>query len=793
MRYAKIILIFLIWGWAFSANINAVEENNDDNLYRSVRPEKAFMIHQSGNLWTSLTNYGSVGDPDFEATGRPSAAWPAGSGNSYLYDAGFWVGAEMGGVPIVKTYFYNAVDKEWLPTPNFPGEIGGTVNGEKAKSLEDSYAVFDDLDSESISGDPALGIKVIRRGLTWSLPDYDDFVAFEYYVINTGLNGDLENVLVSYWYDIDVSGSDASDKHIDDLVDYDGWDGPSSITDQADVVDPFDLDGDGITGYDDWGIPYSKDQGHNPNFTPINNEPDGFYDEWAVILDAGGDTLYWQTNVPEHGRVAGNPAIVNDEVLIGYQMPRSLSYIYDADNSTSSANDYGERENAMPNDGFLGGAIIYTDGAPNVLEDGSEYMGASSHQWWNWESDPGSDEDRWDFMRGQHSTSGGRRFLPNPNNLGFPQFDYRFLLTTPSLDIAEGDTAKIVFVLACGQGLKGVRESVDNAYRAYYSGSRHSDPLNPSAFDEDVHWNLPIPPPAPDLGYSPLDNGMRLAWEASAESFIDPQLEEADFEGYQIYRAVYEPNNWRMIAAFDNKDEPVLVVNTFGDTLNQKDANGDWILINLPDLIYTCDDAGPNPANYCYDATGITVWGEELESVLNDEGDILPWFPVNGLPYYYALLAYDSYKSAEDYGMEILPSYSSMSNYKKSVDGAPVPVTPGRLYEYGDPVPDTDDIFVVPNPYRGTALWERAYEDKIQFRNLPPLCKITIFSLSGDLIQEIEHTNGTDFDYWDLITRNGQSIVSGIYLYVVEAPDISTVGQTSSDKTKFIGKFVVFR
>ena len=158
MRYAKIILIFLIWGWAFSANINAVEENNDDNLYRSVRPEKAFMIHQSGNLWTSLTNYGSVGDPDFEATGRPSAAWPAGSGNSYLYDAGFWVGAEMGGVPIVKTYFYNAVDKEWLPTPNFPGEIGGTVNGEKAKSLEDSYAVFDDLDSESISGDPALGI-----------------------------------------------------------------------------------------------------------------------------------------------------------------------------------------------------------------------------------------------------------------------------------------------------------------------------------------------------------------------------------------------------------------------------------------------------------------------------------------------------------------------------------------------------------------------------------------------------------------------------------------------------------
>jgi len=790
LRYNKIIWIGIFLGLVFPRNINSPDNNSDEgNFYRSQRPEKAFLIHQSGNLWTSLTNYGSVGDPDYDATGRPSAAWPAGSGNSYLYDAGLWIGTLMGGTPNVKTYFYNAVDKEWLPTPNFPGEIGSTVNGEKAKSLDDSYVVFDDIDSESISGTPALGIKVIRRGLTWGLPDYDDFVAFEYYIINTGLNGNLEDVYVSYWYDVDVSGSDDTERHIDDLVDYEGWDGTSSNSDELDIVDPFDLDADGLTGYDDWGIPYAKDQGQNPNFSPIQIEPDGFYDEWALIFDADGDTLHWQTS--GGGGVPGDVAIVDGEVLKGWLVPRSISYIYDADNGTSSANDYGERENPIPNSGFLGGAILYTD-APYNDVDGVPYMGASAHQWWNWESDPGSDEDRWDFMQGTHSSSAGHKFLPNPNEMGFPQFDYRFLLTTGPLDIAEGDTAKIVFALTLGQGLQGLRENVDNAYKAYYSGSGHSDPMHPSAFDEDVHWNLPIPPPSPDLGYSPLDNGMRLAWEPSAEEFIDPQLGFADFEGYQIYRAVYEPNNWQMIAAFDNVEEPVFVVDAFGDTLNQKDADGNWLLIDLPDLIYTCDDGGDNPENSCYDPSGVTLWGANLEDQINEK-DLLPYFPVNGLPYYYALVAYDSYKSAEEFGMEILPSFSSLSNYKKSIDGAPVPVTPGRLYETGDAIGALDNVYVVPNPYRGTALWERQYEDKLQFRNLPPLCKITIFSLSGDLIRRIEHTDGTDYAYWDLITINEQSVVSGIYLYVVEAPDISVVGDSSDKKTKFVGKFVVFR
>ena len=747
-------------------------QNPPPSSYKTMatRPEKAFFNHTTNNLWSAITNYGSVGDPNSPSTGRPSAQWPGGSGNNYLYDAGLWLGTKIGGEPVVTTYFYNP-HVEYLPTSGFSGEIGAVISKDihgnentKSRSLEDSYMVYDDMESHTESNHSPLGLKVVQRGLTWSLPEFDDFIAFEYFIINTGLNGYLEDVYVAYWYDIDVSSSDDSEPHIDDLVDYDGWDGGNTNSDVLDVVDPFDLDNDGITGYDEWGVPYLKDAPQNPNYNPGGAEPDGFYDEWAVLFDEDGDTLYWQKDVSELGRIAGDPAIVEGELLKGYQFPRSVSYIYDGDNPGSSVNDYGEREKSPPNEGFLGGSLIYTPAPKNTVENGNDYMGAFSHQWWNWESDPMDlDGDKLDYMLGQHVASQGKRFLNNPLELGFPQFDYRFLLTTGPFDIPEGDTVKVVFALTCGKGLEGLRENSDNAIKAYYSGSQQGTPYNPNSFDEDVHWNLPIPPEVPELSYSPMSGGVRLAWDTRAEFSFDANLGRIDFEGYQVYRASYNPQDWEMIAAFDNRDEEVFIVDVNGDTLNNEP-------INLPEIQNQIEDVG-----------GVNTWGDTID------------VPLEGVPYYYAVSAYDGYKSAEEAGQELLPSYSPLSNYKKSADNAPIPVFPGTLYETGDTIPPIDRVLVVPNPYRGTAEWEQQYEDRVKFTNLPPVAKISIFSLSGDLIKVLEHTNGQAEEYWDLISRNNQSVVSGIYVYVVEAPDVRIVGGSSKDLEKYIGKFAIFR
>jgi hypothetical protein len=225
-----------------------------------------------------------------------------------------------------------------------------------------------------------------------------------------------------------------------------------------------------------------------------------------------------------------------------------------------------------------------------------------------------------------------------------------------------------------------------------------------------------------------------------------------------------------MIAAFDNRGESVFIVDVNGDTLNDKTTDGEWVLLDLPPIQNQFEDLG-----------GANIWGDTIDT------------PLDGIPYYYAVSAYDGYKSAEEAGQELLPSYSPLSNYKKSVDNAPIPVFPGTLYETGDDIPSLDRVLVVPNPYRGTAEWEVEYEDRIKFTNLPPVAKISIFSLSGDLIKEIEHTNGQAEEYWDLVTRNNQSVVSGLYVYVVEAPDVNIVGESSKDLEKYIGKFAIFR
>ncbi len=96
------------------------------------------------------------------------------------------------------------------------------------------------------------------------------------------------------------------------------------------------------------------------------------------------------------------------------------------------------------------------------------------------------------------------------------------------------------------------------------------------------------------------------------------------------------------------------------------------------------------------------------------------------------------------------------------------------------------DIFVYPNPYRVDEDYrESGFEDPVRsgfpvdrtrlihFANLPPNCLIRIFSLDGDLLREIEHRFDpsdplSTHDTWDIITRNSQQAVSGLYYWTVE-------------------------
>ncbi|MDP7273402.1 MAG: hypothetical protein QGI47_07210 [Candidatus Marinimicrobia bacterium] len=103
-----------------------------------------------------------------------------------------------------------------------------------------------------------------------------------------------------------------------------------------------------------------------------------------------------------------------------------------------------------------------------------------------------------------------------------------------------------------------------------------------------------------------------------------------------------------------------------------------------------------------------------------------------------------------------------------------------------------NQIAVVPNPYVVTASWEpkHIYQSgrgprKIDFINLPSKCTIKIFTLSGYLVDTIEHStfNENGSESWDMLSKDGLEISYGVYLYHVEAEDI---GETT-------GKFAVIK
>jgi hypothetical protein len=89
-----------------------------------------------------------------------------------------------------------------------------------------------------------------------------------------------------------------------------------------------------------------------------------------------------------------------------------------------------------------------------------------------------------------------------------------------------------------------------------------------------------------------------------------------------------------------------------------------------------------------------------------------------------------------------------------------------------------NSVWVVPNPFRGSAGWDRApaFGDPlprhIDFMGLPPgRSVIKIWTVAGDLVARLDHdgSGGDGQASWDLISRNGQDIESGIYLFTVES------------------------
>jgi hypothetical protein len=99
-------------------------------------------------------------------------------------------------------------------------------------------------------------------------------------------------------------------------------------------------------------------------------------------------------------------------------------------------------------------------------------------------------------------------------------------------------------------------------------------------------------------------------------------------------------------------------------------------------------------------------------------------------------------------------------------------------------------VRIVPNPYNIAASEDIRFPgrnnlgNQLAFYDIPGQCTIKIYTQLGELVQTIEHTNGSGDEFWDQSTASKQVIASGVYVAVIE---------DKSNGQKTIKKFVIIR
>jgi len=341
--------------------------------------------------------------------------------------------------------------------------------------------------------------------------------------------------------------------------------------------------------------------------------------------------------------------------------------------------------------------------------------------------------------------------------------------------------------------------------------------------DGVVDLKGPPPPPSPNLHISSEPGKIHLGWDGRlSELLVDDFSHRVDFEGYNVYVGLgHSPNTLALMASWDrinydryryvpqarpspwvNPDRPLTV-----DELEQLYGREFDPRLHSSPVDYFEDEEGnrfyfkPHGGNRNneYTENGGIVFNPiqyvRTDSLWDENQQTWRLFghyecTVEGLlpsqPYYFAVTSFD-HGFAEG-GLGPLES-STQTNLQLAYPSyTPEYVAEKRLR-----------VTVYPNPYKINAGYrESGFEDpnrsgflertrRIHFVNLPPQATIKIFSLDGDLIREIHHPDSRLSDTpshtaWDLITRNTQAVVSGIYLYSVE-----------SDWGTQIGKIVIIK
>lgn len=137
--------------------------------------------------------------------------------------------------------------------------------------------------------------------------------------------------------------------------------------------------------------------------------------------------------------------------------------------------------------------------------------------------------------------------------------------------------------------------------------------------------------------------------------------------------------------------------------------------------------------------------------------------PIRGIDHYYYIQAVG--RASDNDGTGLTPPGSLKSNryLTQTYDPARLKRPPGSTM---------DEITVVPNPFVRSASTDVSYAGfEIQFFEVPGRARIDIYTELGELVQTINHSDGSGDASWNLNTKWRQRVVSGVYIAIIENLD----------------------
>lgn len=272
------------------------------------------------------------------------------------------------------------------------------------------------------------------------------------------------------------------------------------------------------------------------------------------------------------------------------------------------------------------------------------------------------------------------------------------------------------------------------------------------------HWTATQPaPPQPSVSATALDQRVVIRWDDYPELLADASVVPGAgwrFGGYRLYRL----SDWKRDALFPPLPRWQMLKSFARDT-----ASGSLLLTSVTDTTVIDD----------YIRYGIKH--HPVGRYRYTDIDVS-----DGFDYHYAITAY---AERSVFLGTTLVTETLESPMRTLFSDVVRPRTDSRA--------DASAVRVVPNPYRGGSPWDRAavpgdvFTRHIDFVGLPRArSTIKVWTMAGDLVVQLDHdgSDGNGQAAWDLISRNGQDVASGVYLFTVDSP----LGRTT-------GRFVLIR